>query len=93
MWAAIQNPFFLHINADRPELLLYLDFTYANKKSGATGKRAVDEDNPASTICAVQGLYFGLDTDTQLPFHPWAFPLWGFGKFPKDLWQTQKNPL
>lgn len=70
MWTAIQNPFFLHTNADRPELLLYLNLTYAKKKSGATGKRPVDEDNSASTACAVQGLYFGLCTDPQLPLHP-----------------------
>lgn len=70
MWTAIQNPFFLHVNVKRPEPLSYLNFTYANKKSGATGKASVDEDNSTSTACAVQGLYFGLDTDTQLPLHP-----------------------
>lgn len=71
MWIATQNQFFLHINADRPELLLHLDFTYANKKFGVTGKRAaVDEENSTFTLCAVQGLYLGLDTDTQLPLHP-----------------------
>lgn len=59
---ATENPFFLHINADRPELLLYLNFTYTNKKSGATEKRPVDEDNSTYTVCAVQGLHFGLDT-------------------------------
>lgn len=68
MWIATR--FFLHINADRPELLLHLDFTYANKKFGVTGKRAAVDENSTFTICAVQGLYLGLDTDTQLPLHP-----------------------
>lgn len=45
----------------------YLNFTYTNKKSGATEKRPADEDNSTYTLCAVQGLYSGL---TQLPLHP-----------------------
>lgn len=40
----------------------YLNFTYTNKKSGATEKRPADEDNSTYTLCAVQGLVLWTNT-------------------------------